>query len=465
MIRIPDDFWIGTSSSAWQVEGNSGKKPYQKSWADLFYETDPDRWYDRTGPEKASDFYHRYEEDIETMASLGMRAFRITIQWARFMEDPITGTVSREAVEYYRAVIRKIRECSMEPVISLEHWDIPAILFEKYGGWVGRQTVALYENYVKEVLNALHDQVQYWFAFTEPSTPIDNGYLEARWYPFLHDPGKAYQAHFHKVLATACAVRAASAYTDEGLKMGVMIHLTPVYSRSSSDEDIYAAHVADLLNVRFYLDPYLKGEFPDELFQVLREHDCMFSFMEEDMALIRNWRIDMLGADYYFPIRVKSRECAFMRDAFHPEYYYEPWIMPGRRFNSDRGWEIYPEAILDFAKRLDEEYPKIPWLISENGIGIAGEERFRNEEGFIEDSYRVSFICEHLQFALKARERYGTCFGYLIWSYIDNVSPLNAFKNRYGLLELDLQTEQRIPKRSARWLKEVLAVKELQDIP
>ena len=160
MARIPDDFLVGTSSSAWQIEGNGGKGPGQKSWADIFYETDPSRWIGGDGPDRACDFYHRYKEDIRTMAGYGMRAFRFTIQWARFMEDPEKGIVSQDAVEYYRDVIRTIRESGMEPVVSLEHWDIPAVLFEKYNGWAGRETIALYEKYAEAVLEALGESYQ-----------------------------------------------------------------------------------------------------------------------------------------------------------------------------------------------------------------------------------------------------------------------------------------------------------------
>ena len=103
--RIPADFLIGTSSSAWQIEGCAGKKEGQESWAELFYDTNPDIWYDDVGPKKASDFYHHYKEDIKTMASFGMTGFRFTIQWARFMKDPIAGIVDYDAVEYYRDVI------------------------------------------------------------------------------------------------------------------------------------------------------------------------------------------------------------------------------------------------------------------------------------------------------------------------------------------------------------------------
>lgn len=461
MHNIPEGFWIGTSSSAWQIEGNSGKNPGQKSWADLFYETDPDIWFNKIGPDKASDFYHRYEEDIATMAGFGMNTFRITIQWARFMEDPLRGKVSKTAAEYYHKVIDKIRACGMEPVVSLEHWDIPAVLFEKYNGWVGRETVGLYEKYVEEALEEFHKDVKYWFAFTEPNIPVDNGYMDAKWYPFKHDPKEAYQAHFHKILATAGAVRAASKYRSEGCRMGVMVHMTPIYARSGETLDVQAAYYADLFQVRLYWDPYLKGEFPKELIWELKKNDCMFSYEEEDMQMIRDHRVDIFGIDYYFPIRVKARESRYDKKAFHPEVYYEPWVMPDRRFNSDRGWEIYPQAIVDIGMRIKRDYGNIPWFISENGIGIANEERYRNPEGMIEDDYRIEFIKEHLQCALQVREMGSNCFGYLIWSFIDNVSAINAFKNRYGLLELDLETYNRIPKKSLYWLKNVMQMRQV----
>ncbi|MFR9098454.1 MAG: family 1 glycosylhydrolase [Anaerostipes hadrus] len=155
-----------------------------------FYNTNPEIWYDDVGPKKASDFYHHYKEDIKTMASFGMTGFRFTIQWARFMKDPIAGIVDNDAVEFYRDVIHEIKKNGMKPVISLEHWDIPAILFEKYNGWVGRETVYLYEQYVKAVLKEFHKEVKLWFAFTEPNIPIDNGYMDGIWYPFKHAPKK-----------------------------------------------------------------------------------------------------------------------------------------------------------------------------------------------------------------------------------------------------------------------------------
>ena len=142
-----------------QIEGCAGKKEGQESWAELFYNTNPEIWYDDVGPKKASDFYHHYKEDIKTMASFGMTGFRFTIQWARFMKDPIAGIVDNDAVEFYRDVIHEIKKNGMKPVISLEHWDIPAILFEKYNGWVGRETVYLYEMCIRDRSRSITDLI------------------------------------------------------------------------------------------------------------------------------------------------------------------------------------------------------------------------------------------------------------------------------------------------------------------
>ena len=459
-LPIPDGFLIGTSSSAWQVEGVSGKSPEQKSWAELFYETDPGRWHDGIGPQKASDFYHRYSEDIEKIASAGLNAFRITIQWARFMKDALTGEVDPEAAAYYHSVIDTIKKKGMKPVVSLEHWDIPAVLFETGDGWASRQTVELYADYVEKVLAEFHDDVDLWFAFTEPNIPIDNGYLKKLWYPFRHDPRAAYQAHFHKILATAKAVEISRKYPN--VQMGAMIHLTPVYPASDDQADLTAAYYADLFEVRLYLDAYVKGEIPADVFTELAKHDCSIDVREEDLEQIRNHPVDILGIDYYFPIRVKARTEPYT-GPFSPHYYYEDYVWPQREFNADRGWEIYPQAIYDTAIRLRDDYGNPSWIVTENGIGIENEGRWRNDQGQIEDDYRIDFIRRHLFQTLKAREEGCDVGGYFIWSFIDNVSALNAFKNRYGLLELDLDTYERKPKKSLDWLKKVLSQKEIED--
>ncbi len=444
--NMGEDFFIGTSSSAWQIEGNDKKT--NKSWADLFYETNPELWHDRIGPDKACDFLHHYKEDIKMMAEAGMNTFRFTIQWPFFLKDPEKGIINEHARDFYNDVIDTILHYHMKPFVSLEHWDIPAAFLKDFDGWCDRKMLEYYRLYARRVFECFADRVPYFFAFTEPNIPIDNGYMDGIWYPFTHDPKKCYQAHFHKMVATAIAKQEYLPFQKKYHgKLGAMIHYTPVYSRSEEIRDVIAAYYADLLQVRIYLDPYLKGSVSKEFMDVLKENDCLFTYEKEDLKLIHDYRIDILGLDYYFPIRVQARETDY-EGVFHPTKYYEPYIKPDRRFNADRGWEIYPQAIYDAGMRIKKDYGNFDWFISENGIGIANEERYRNKNGRIDDDYRIDFLQEHLTYTQKAKQDGCNCHGYLVWSYIDNVSARNAFKNRYGLIELDLKTYERIPKKS-----------------
>lgn len=99
---------------------------------------------------------------------------------------------------------------------------------------------------------------------------------------------EAYQAHFHKILATTKAVKAIKPYKEDGCRLGVMLHMTPIYARSGEARDVQAAYYADLFQVRIYLNPYLKGEFPQELLRKLEEHDCMFAYEQADFEDIKN---------------------------------------------------------------------------------------------------------------------------------------------------------------------------------
>lgn len=126
--------------------------------------------------------------------------------------------------------------------------------------------------------------------------------------------------------------------------------------------------------------------------------------------------------------------------------------------NESRGWEIYPQGIYDFGMKCKDEYPDLEFFISENGIGIEGEYKNRDEQGQIEDPYRVEFVRDHLEWIAKAIEDGAAIKGYHYWGLIDNWSWSNAFKNRYGFVEVDLmEGYQRRLKQSAAWLRQVAA--------
>lgn len=437
-VVLPEKFLIGASSSAWQTEGWAGKDG-RMNYMDLWYKKTPECWYEGYGPTVATDFYHRYQEDIELMKQCGLQVYRTSIDWSRFIRNYDTAEVDPDALAYYGKLIDSLIAAGIEPMICLEHYELPAELFETYGGWGSKYVVECFVKYAQKVFEAFGNRVKYWFTFNEPIVIQTRIYLDAVRWPYEQDSAKWIQWNYYKVLAHAKTVELYHKM-ELGGKIGIILNPEVVYPRSQSPGDRLAAHIYDLYFNRMYLDPCLKGEFPDELLKDLETHQILFESTPEELQTIRENVLDILGLNLYFPKRVQ--EPSHVRNsntAFHPCCYYEEFVLPGREMNKDRGWEIYPRIVYDMGMRIKEEYGNIPWLITENGMGIMGEDRFLNQDGMVEDDIRIDFIKRHLEWAVKSVEDGANCLGYLVWAFTDCVSPGNAFKNRYGLVSINLK--------------------------
>ena len=142
---------------------------------------------------------------------------------------------------------------------------------------------------------------------------------------------------------------------------------------------------------------------------------------------------------------------------FHPDFYYEEFNMPGKRMNPFRGWEIWPKIIYDFGMRMKNEYGNKEWFVAESGMGVQNEQQYKDESGMIKDDYRIDFIKQHLYWAVQAAREGSGILGYMLWAFTDNVSPMNAFKNRYGLVEIDLDhNRDRRLKKSAYFYQQTI---------
>lgn len=460
-INVPDDFILGAAVSAWQTEGWSGKKDYQDSFLDMWYKKDKNVWHKGYGPAVATDFKNRYKEDIGYMKEIGLTHFRTSINWSRFLTDYEEGVVDEEYAAYIDDMINELLRNGVEPMICLEHYELPAALFEKYGGWGSKHVVELFSTYAKKVFERYGDRVKHWFTFNEPIVIQTRVYLDALRYPYEQNTKKWMQWNHHKVLATAKAVqlfKEMSLKEKYGSKIGVILNPEVTYARSSAPHDQEAARMYDLFFNRIFLDPSIKGEYPQELFDLMSKHDITFEYSEEELQIIKDNTVEYVGLNLYYPHRIQARTTAWNEAMpFHPEYYYAKFDLPGKKMNPYRGWEIYPKIMFDMAMRMKNEYGNIEWFIAENGMGVENEHLFKNEEGIIQDDYRIDFIAEHLKWLIKAVEEGANCTGYMLWAFSDNVSPMNAFKNRYGLVEIDLENNRnRNLKKSAYWYKEII---------
>ncbi|ALX96893.1 6-phospho-beta-glucosidase [Serratia fonticola] len=454
-ISIPEGFILGAAASAWQTEGWCGKKPGQDSYLDAWYKNNRQVWHNGYGPAVATDFINRYQEDVTLMKQSGLSHYRTSINWSRFLTDYEQVIVDEEYAAYIDSLLDEMLRQGIEPMLCLEHYELPAVLLEKYGGWGSKRVVELFVLYAEKVFARFAGKVTRWFTFNEPIVVQTRVFLDAIRWPFEQNTSKWMQWNHHKNLATAKVVQLfrEKGYAQQGGSVGVILNPEVTYARSSAAHDVKAADIYDLFYNRVFLDPAIKGQYPSELLALLEKHQIHFAYTESELAIIRENTVDEVGINLYYPHRVKAPSREWNKETpFHPAYYYEHFELPGRRMNKSRGWEIYPKIIYDMAMRIKNDYGNIPWFIAENGMGIENEGQFRDAQGEIQDDYRIEFIAEHLYWALRAKEEGANCHGYMLWAFTDNVSPMNAFKNRYGLIEIDLDNNRhRRQKKSSRW--------------
>ena len=452
MIKFPEGFYFGSATSSTQSEGAHTDDLKGKYIWDIWYEEEPYKFFDGIGPQDTSTFYKNYKSDIQLLKKVGHNSFRTSISWSRLFPQGF-GKINEDAVKFYRNVFEELKRNDIEPFVNLFHFDMPYEL-QKIGGWENRKVVDYYREYAKKCFELFGDIVKRWFTFNEPIVHVECGYLLCYHYPCKVDPKAAVQVAYHTALASAFAIKEYHEL-NQGGKIGIVLNLTPAYPRSQNEADVKASNIAELFANKSFLDPAIKGEYDQELIDIIKKHNLMPEYTQEDLSIIKNNTVDFLGINYYQPVRVCAKAHLPNPEApFMPDYYYDHYVMPGRRMNPYRGWEIYPKGIYDIAINIKNNYGNIEWMITENGMGVENEERFR-KDGMIHDDYRIDFYKEHLTWLHKGIEEGSNCIGYHVWTFIDCWSWINAYKNRYGLIELDLETQERRIKKSGQWFKEL----------
>lgn len=450
MIQFPKGFYWGSATSATQSEGAAHKDGKGENIWDLWYRQEPYKFYNQVGPENTTKIYENYKEDIKLLKRTGHNSFRTSISWSRLIPDG-KGAINQKAVDFYRDYFKSIKDEKITLFVNLFHFDMPVTL-QEIGGWTNKDVVEYYADYADKAFELFGDLVDRWLTFNEPIVHVEEQYLNQNHYPMEVDPKKAVQSAFNSQLASAKAIERFRKHELDS-KIGIVLNLTPAYPRSQNPSDLKAARTADLFQCKSFLDPSIHGEYPKELVEIISQYNLMPQYNDEELEIIKNNTIDFLGVNYYQPLRVKENPYEMKKDAIvMPEYFFTPYIMPGRRINKYRGWEIYPDAVYEIAINIRDNYNNIEWLMTENGMGVEDELRFK-ENGQIQDDYRIEFIKEHLEFLHKGIEAGSNCVGYQVWTFIDCWSWLNAYKNRYGLVELNLETQERTIKKSGEWFK------------
>ena len=447
---FPENFKWGSAVWAQGTEGAFDKDGKAPTVWDEYYRLSPERFYNEIGPSETLNWYENYEKFAQLAQDIGHNSFRTSILWARLLPDG--KTVNEKAVEFYRNMFKSFKEKGMELSIVLYWFDMP-LLFEKQGGFTKRDVIEPFVYYCQKCFELFDEYVDIWNIYNEPIVDVMFKYQNDMCYPNLLDWNLASNAIYHMVVAHANVVKVFEEGHYKG-KIGSVLNHGHLYARSQNPADLKAKHTVELITQLSYEEPLLLGKINQEWLDFVRGNGAVIDIQEGDFDMIANYPIKVLGLNIYSPERVKCP--TYQRNLEAPvcfDSFSEVYVMHGRQMNTDRGWEIYPKCLYDTLMLMKEKYGNPEMRITENGMGIQDEYRFRNKEGQIQDDYRIDYVKRHLIWAHKAIQDGANLVGYNMWSFVDLWSPSNQFKNCYGFYEFDLTSGETKRKKSADWFE------------
>jgi beta-glucosidase len=437
-IRFPDGFLWGAATSAYQIEGSPLADGAGPSIWQRFTHTPGLTANGDTG-DVACDHYRRYESDVALMAELGLNAYRFSISWSRILPDG-KGRVNRKGLDFYERLVDALLARGIQPTATLYHWDLPVALDDR-GGWLNPDIAEWFAEYAQVAYRALDDRVQMWTTLNEPWVVTDGGYLHGLLAPGHRNHFEAPLATHNLMLAHGAAVQA---YRAQGKhRIGIVVNLAPKDPVSKRQPDRDAANRDDAYMNRQYLDPVLRGSYPDEMREIFGE--AWPEFSDADMARIKQ-PIDFVGINYYTRSVVKDAPKALpVRAAYVPQRQHAV---------TETGWEVYPQGLTDILVWVTERYGKIPLYITENGAAFYDPPT--PVDGRVEDYLRVDYYRSHLRAAHDAIRRGVDLRGYFAWSLLDNFEWSLGFAKRFGIVHVDYETQVRTVKDSGRFYSEVI---------
>lgn len=404
----------------------------------------------------AIDFYHHYKEDIKMLADMGFKVFRLSISWSRIFPNGDDAEPNEAGLKFYDDVFDECARYGIEPLVTIQHFDVPLELCRKYGGWRDRRLVGFYENYARTIFNRYKDKVKWWITFNEINiilpAPFVGGGLTIR--PDENDLQVKYQAAHHQLLGSALAIKACHEIIPDA-KIGCMLAAGATYPCTCTPDDMMCAIESDRESY-FFTDVQVRGYYPSYSERIFEENGVTLDIAPEDEEILKNGTADFVSFSYYSSktMTADPEKLANLSKTNIFSSVDNPYLK-----KSDWGWAIDPKGLRVTMNQIYDRYQK-PLFIVENGLGALDT---LNSDGTVEDDYRIEFLREHLVQMKEAMHDGVELLGYTTWGPIDLVSAGSGeMKKRYGFIYVDRDNEgrgtlKRYPKKSFAWYKKVIA--------
>lgn len=437
-MKFPANFLWGTATASYQVEGAVRQDGRGESIWDRFCQM-PGNIERGDNGDEANDHYNLFRQDVALMKELGHTAYRFSVCWSRIMPTG-RGEVNSKGLQFYSDLVDELLAAGIEPFLTIYHWDLPQAL-QDIGGWQNEDMIGYFEAYCRVLYDKLGGRVKHWITLNEPFCTAFLGNFVAEHAPGIRDLATAVRVSYILLLAHGAAVRLFRKMNVPG-EIGITINMTPTFPATDTPEDRAASRIQDGYNSRWFLDPVLKGSFPQDVIDLFRSQGITLPDFKDAASICE--KIDFLGINYYFTSAIRYNKYAWplCAEVVKTDVPY-----------TDRHWPIDPKGFTDILLRINREYSVPKFYITENG---ASYNDVLDGEGQVKDYNRIEYLRQHIAAVHNAIAAGVDIRGYFLWSYIDNFEWAFGRYSRFGIVYEDFDTHQRTPKLSAYWYRDVI---------
>lgn len=442
---FPEKFVWGAATASYQVEGGANEDGRGPSVWDVFCRR-PGAVFEGHSGDVACDHYHRYRDDVGLMRELGLQAYRFSVSWSRVLPEG-RGKPNEKGLAFYDRLVDALLAAGIQPYCTLFHWDLPQALQQR-GGFVNRDMADWFADYASLLGSRLGDRVKLWVTQNEPQCYIGFGLGSGRHAPGLQlDLCDTLVAAHNSMRAHGKAV-ASLRSTVHAPRVGYVLAVKGARPLTDSPADLEAARAATFAvadrthwNNAWWTDPVVLGKYPEDGLELFGKE--MPAFPDSDWKDITQ-PLDFLGLNVYRAETYRAKEGA----------KYEELPVPPGYPRSGVDWQmITPDCMYLMPLFFHERY-KLPQWITENGLSTRDQVFL---DGKVHDPQRIDYIHRHLLELRRAMKAGVQVEGYLAWSLLDNFEWAEGYKQRFGMVYVDYQSQRRIPKDSFHWYKQVIA--------
>ena len=411
-LKFPDKFLFGTAVASYQVEGGI----YNNDWT---------IWENKKNSvcvepcNEACNHYELIDEDINLLKTLGIKAFRFSIEWSRI--EPTQGIFNDDEINHYVNKANKLISNDITPIITFHHFTTPEWLYN-HGSWLNPKADDYFNNYVARLMQKLPKEIVYFNTINEPGIFAFFGYFSTNKFP----PGIANETKFINASENIMSAHKKALKTIKQFNSNAKVGMTHALQEWEDDDDNK-------------LKEYLKYHLEDKFLE---------ASIDDDFIGLQTYTIVRYPKNIFLKLfNAALLNIGIVRKFILPRIIQ---IFAGRNGvitketrTTKMGYEYRPDAVLYNLKRLNKKFPDKEIFITENGIATDN------------DDERIEFVTAVLKDVHQFESENSNVIGYLYWSLLDNFEWDLGYQMNFGLVEVDRETYKRIPHKSAEWFGKI----------